>query len=251
MTDVADTTRERILAAARREFAAGRTPSLAEVAAAAGVSRATVHRIIGSRAELLALVGAGSDQDTAGRVLAAAAEVVGEAGLAGATMEEIADRADVSRATVYRLFPGKPALLRGLIRTYSPMLPVVDTVDAMADRPPEEVVPAVALAAYGALSARPGVIRTVLLEMATADAETEAAVRESVGAARAALGGYLERQMEAGRLRRVEPLLAVELLAGPVLVHVLLRPRLGLADADPRAAVLEIAGHWLRAMTTT
>src|ERR1700756_2701848 len=131
MTGSADATLDRILLAARHEFEAGRSPSLAEVGSAAGVSRATVHRLVGSRAELLRLLGVEPDQDSTGRVLAAAAEVVGEVGIARATMEDVADRAGVSRATVYRLFPGKEALFRGLIRVYSPLDAVLETVTRM------------------------------------------------------------------------------------------------------------------------
>ena len=254
MTGPADTTLDRILRAARHEFEAGRSPSLAEVATAAGVSRATVHRVVGSRAELLRLLDVEPDQDSAGRVLVAAAEVVGEVGIARATMEDVADRAGVSRATVYRLFPGKEALFRGLIRVYSPLDAVLETVTRMAGRPPEEVVPAMALAALRAAGPRPGVLRTLLFEATSAGPEAEAAMDEAAAATIRAVTGYLGAQMEAGRLRPMHPLLALQTLAGPVVFHILQRPllerlagvELGL---DPEAAVVEIAHHWLRAMS--
>jgi AcrR family transcriptional regulator len=44
-------------------------------------------------------------------VLDAAAEVVSERGLAGVTMSEIAERAGIGRATLYRYFPAVDALL--------------------------------------------------------------------------------------------------------------------------------------------
>src|SRR5207302_11274724 len=159
MTDLADTTYVVSLLSARREFDAGRSPSLAEVATAAGVSRATVHRVMGSRADLLRLLDVEPDRDTAGRVLAAAADVVGEVGLARASMDGIADRAAVSRATVYRLFPGKEALMRGLIRAYSPLDAVVQTVTRMAGRPPEAGVPELRLGAPPPASPPPGARR--------------------------------------------------------------------------------------------
>jgi AcrR family transcriptional regulator len=253
MSDPADTTRERVLVAARREFDAGRSPSLAEVATAAGVSRATVHRVVGSRADLLRLLDIAPDTDTAGRVLAAAAEVVGEVGIARATMEDVADRAGVSRATVYRLFPGKEALFRGLIRVYSPLDAVVETVTRMAGRPPEEVVPEMVLAAVRAASPRPGVLRTILFEVTSAGAEAEAAMAEAAGTTLRAVGDYLAAQMQAGRLRPMHPLLALQALAGPVVFHLLQRPLLerlpGVElEIDPEAAAVEIAHHWLRAM---
>lgn len=253
MTDLAGTTRERVLGAARREFDAGRSPSLAEVATAAGVSRATVHRLVGSRTDLLHLLDIEPDRDTAGRVLAAAADVVGEVGLARASMDDIADRAGVSRATAYRLFPGKAALLRALIRAFSPLDAVVETVTRMAGRPPEEVVPELVLAAHRAVSPHPGVLRTILFEWTSGGPEAEAALADAAGTTLRAVGGYLAAQMEAGRLRPMHPLLALQALAGPVVFHMLQRPLIGRLpgvelDLDPEVAVTEIAHHWLRAM---
>ncbi len=40
----------------------------------------------------------------------------------------------------------------------------------------------------------------------------------------AALGGYLEREMVAGRLEPMDPLLAVQALLGPLIFHLLTRP---------------------------
>lgn len=54
------------------------------------------------------------------RILAAAFELLGQSGLADLSMDGLAVRANVSRATLYRLFPGKPALFRELIKTFSP-----------------------------------------------------------------------------------------------------------------------------------
>ena len=58
------------------------------------------------------------------RILAAAVEMVGAHGLTTLAMDDLADRAEVSRATLYRVFSGKSALLAGLIESYSPLEPV-------------------------------------------------------------------------------------------------------------------------------
>src|SRR5512134_449230 len=104
----------RILAAASRVLAADPSASFAEVADAAGVSRATVHRYFRTRGELLTALDLQPDLGARGRVLAAAAEMVGRGGLAGLAMDDVAMQAGVSRATVYRLFPGKVALFEAL-----------------------------------------------------------------------------------------------------------------------------------------
>ncbi len=50
------------------------------------------------------------------QILRAALEVFGEAGVANTTLDEIADRAGVSKGTIYLYFPNKEALFRETVR---------------------------------------------------------------------------------------------------------------------------------------
>jgi AcrR family transcriptional regulator len=88
--------------------------------------------------------------------LDAALDLVGRDGLARLSMDELAATAEVSRATLYRLFPGKSALFDELIREFSPWEPVADVIEAMPDGRPEEVMPAVAQAIAEAMRGRLG-----------------------------------------------------------------------------------------------
>ena len=109
--------RARILDSARRLLE--RDPSATtvdEIATAAGVSRATFYRVIGSRGDLLEELGVEPDPAAGERILNAAAEMVGHGGLGSLSMDELAAAAGVSRASLYRLFPGKAALFRELVR---------------------------------------------------------------------------------------------------------------------------------------
>jgi hypothetical protein len=58
-------------------------------------------------------------------------------------------------------------------------------------------------------------------------------------------------QMAAGRLRMMHPLLALQMMIGPIFFHLLTRPFaervLGL-DIDGEQAVVDLARGWLRAM---
>ena len=108
------TTNQRILAAAREVLARDAGAPVATVATAAGLSRATVHRHFRTRADLLAALDLEPDPDARTRVLAAAAELIAGHGLAALSMDDLAALAGVSRATVYRLFPGKAALVEAL-----------------------------------------------------------------------------------------------------------------------------------------
>src|SRR5438105_7049482 len=90
--------REDVLARVRAAFAGGPAPSMDEMAAAAGVSRAGLYGLFGSRAALLEAIGAALPPAVPDRILAAAAELVAERGLGGLSLDEVAARSGASRA---------------------------------------------------------------------------------------------------------------------------------------------------------
>jgi hypothetical protein len=62
---------------------------------------------------------------------------------------------------------------------------------------------------------------------------------------------YLERQMEAGRFRKADPVLAMQAFLAPVMFHAVSRPVLeqyGLLNLSLDDAVQELTEGWLRAM---
>ena len=101
--------RQAILQAAGRILAADPAAPVSAVCTGAGVSRATFYRYFPSRAALLEALDLEPDPGTRERILAAAIELLERDGLARLSMDDVADRAGVSRASVYRLYPGKPA----------------------------------------------------------------------------------------------------------------------------------------------
>jgi AcrR family transcriptional regulator len=215
---------ERIVAAARRVLADDPTLPMAAVATAAGVSRATLHRHFRTRAELLAAAGVEPDVGTRQRVLAAAAELVARDGLEGLSMDEVAAAAEVSRASVYRLFPGKPALFEALLLTRSPFEPVIALLGQVGDRPPGEVVPAIHRMVASIAAANLGLLRAVYVEVWSGSPDAVAGAGRPLRAMIRSVGGYLERQMALGRLERMDPVLAVQCVLGPLVFHLLTRP---------------------------
>jgi AcrR family transcriptional regulator len=252
---MAEASRERILAGARGLLARGENPTVAQVAAEAGVSKASFYRSFSSRRALLETLRVEPEPDARERILDSALAIVGADGLARLSMDDLAARAEVSRATLYRLFPGKPALFTAILRAYSPLEPVSRLVSSMQDQPPEVVMPEIARTVYqtlyGSGAPRIGLLRALMLEMSSMGPDVEEAAREVVTTILGSVGLYVMTQMAAGRLRTMHPLLALQSFIGPIFFHVLTRPlleRVAGFDIEGEEAVMALAHNWVRAM---
>ena len=90
----------------------------------------------------------------------------------------------------------------------------------------------------------------MVFELTQGNPDTAEAMRHTMARGLPDLVGYLSRQMEAGRLRRMHPILAFQLLAGPIVVHQLTRPLAEplIAFSQSESELLdEILQAWLRA----
>jgi len=247
--------RDRILASARSTLARDDRASVAAIAAASGTSKAGFYREFESRAALLDALSLGPEPDARERILQAALELIGADGLTALSVDEVASRAGVSRANLYRLFPGKQALFMGVIHAYSPLDPVSRAATAMSDEPPEVVMPELARTIYRAVAGpdapRIGLLRAIFFEVSSLSPDAEAAAQELATAVFASVGAYVMRQMQAGRLRMIHPILALQSFVGPIFFHLMTRPlaeRLLGLHMDGEAAVTALAEGWLRAM---
>src|SRR6202171_4141319 len=249
-------TRERILGKARGLLAKGGSPTVAEFAAAAGVSRASFYRAFGSREALLQALDHQPEPGARDRILDAALELVGVHGLTALSMDDLAVDAEVSRATLYRLFPGKAALFTSLVHAYSPLEPVTELLTTHQSEPPEVLMPEIARTVYrtfyGEGESRVGVLRALFFEISSLSPDTAEGAQDAIRGMVGSLVLYLMTHMRDGRLRQMHPLLALQLFVGPILFHIITRPMveqmLGL-DIDGEQAVTLLAESWLRAMT--
>lgn len=247
--------RDRIVDRARVVLAMGGRPTVDDFAAAAGVSRATFYRAFRSRTELLETLSRPPEPESRDRILKAALELVGAGGLGALSMDRLADHAGVSRATLYRLFPGKSAVFTALVYAYSPLEPVIDLLRRREAEPPEVVIPEFARTIYRAVYAagenRTGILRALFFEVSRLAPDTEEAAQNLITKVVGAIAGYIVAQMSAGRLRPMHPLLALQSLVGPIFFHVLTRQAaehvLGL-QVEGEDAMAELASTWLRGM---
>ena len=236
---------------ASRLLARSDQASVDAIARAAGVSRTTFYRTFASRARLLAELKLEPEPDARRRIVDAAFELLQHRTLAELSMDELAVAARISRANLYRLFPGKSALFRALLLIYSPFEPAMALFRQIGDSPPEEFIPQLVLTAYRSVAGNSGVARTLLLEVTSMSPETQEPFGETGLRAFATLAGYLQAQMRAGRLRTINPILALQSLVGSVMMHVLSAPVLGqgrLPAPSGEDAVVQLAHIWLRGM---
>src|SRR5918992_1205574 len=218
------TIHRQVVSAARSVLVANRDAPISRIAREAGVSRATFYRHFGSRQALLEAVEVEPPQPARERILEAAAELIGQSGLQALSMEELATAAGVSRATVYRLYPSKAALFGEIVKAFSPFAPLVRVVTEHGNEPPETVIPLITRTFATVALPRIGIMRGVLLEALSVRPDAVRGVQPFMPDVLAAIGGYLVRQMGAGTIRPMHPLLAVQAVLGPIAFHLLSRP---------------------------
>lgn len=143
------TTRENILSAINRLAAErpGQRLTVAAVAATLGVSRQSVYRHVGGKAQLATLQAEAGHprltEDTRSRLLAAASRAFARLGYAGATLDEIAAEAGLTKGAVYWHFANKNELfleiLEWRLRQRLTVIPRQALDAARAKDPVEEI----------------------------------------------------------------------------------------------------------------
>lgn len=203
------------------------------IAREAGISRSTLlRRLGGTRAALDEAVRAtgvdpGGQLPVRSRALDAAAALISESGLAAATLEAIAIRADCAVHSLYMAFGGRDELLRIVFEHYSPIPDLEDVLDtATADL--TATVQRLYQALATALDREPRVAPAILAEVFARPTSptVQTLAHHVIPRMLEVLGTWLDTQVQRGRIRDSPTPLLIQQLIGPMLLHMLGRSAL-------------------------
>lgn len=204
---------------------------LADVARAAGISRATLYRRYRDKDELLAALEEAGHQvaprgDVTQRAVAAVEQVLLDEGFAGLTFEAVARASGLSEATLYRHFDDRAGLLAAFADAHSTRREARALLGRGASRLPlEEALTRFARHELEALSRARGIFRLV----AGAPRALAREVLERRGSERstlAALEAFLRARMCRGELAAGDPRVLAAAFVSPLLTFAVFGPEL-------------------------
>jgi AcrR family transcriptional regulator len=168
-------------------------------------------------------------------ILAATLELAGEVGIKGMSMDELAQRAGVSKATIYRRWPSKEILVLQALQSAMRPLDDVDT-GAMVD---DLRLCLGQMIARMSKKDRMNDVLPHLIEMATHDATLRTAVDDYVQNRRVPVRQVIERAIARGELAADTDIdTLVDALIGPIVYRRLLSG--GVLDADFLDRLIEL-----------
>ena len=172
--------------------------------------------------------------------------------LAALSMEELAAAAGVSRGTLYRLVPGKSALLQRLIEMYSPFEAIRLIISEHRADPPEVVFPLIGGAIVGLEGEGLGLMRAIFHEVTSGGAAVDG-MGPLFESALGTMTAYIAGQMAEGRIRPMHPILALQAFVGPIFFHLMTRPmveRIVPLPMDAESAVASLVASGLAGLST-
>lgn len=147
------------------------------------------------------------------QIIEAALEVFGECGLANARLQDIAERAGVSKGTIYLYFPNKEELFREMIRQTAVAAIERDEQGLAQGTPTAQLL--AFMRGYWAFVRSPVFItiyRLVLGELHQFPDLAKFYAHEVVARRQRLLGGIIRRGIDAGEFREIDPMVAARML---------------------------------------
>ena len=179
-------------------------------------------------------------------VLDAALALFVEKGFAATRVEDIATRAGLSKGAVYLYFPGKEAILEGLVRRA--VSPIADNALAFLDNyagDPRLVISTVLKMVAGRL-ADPKLVaipRLLIREIVNFPDFADMYRREVLDRVIPAVTRLIETGMREGYFRQLDAELTLRSIIGPVIAHMLISELFGIRPKDGLAIDRLIDNH--------
>ena len=180
------------------------------------------------------------------RIIDAALHVFASKGFEKATNKDIARAARIkSPGLIYHYFQDKADLFREVVQQRAPVLQLLDHSEDMVDMPPREALTLFATTFLKVVENRTAMPMFKLMLSEAARHSVVAEVFNKLGPNRAFafLTRYLERQMDAGVLRRMDTGAAVRCFIGPLIAYVITREVFVQADSKTLAPDTMVATH--------
>jgi AcrR family transcriptional regulator len=152
-------------------------------------------------------------EDRPEQIIKAALQVFGERGLANARLQDIAERAGVSKGTIYLYFPNKEELFREMIRQTA--VAAIERAEQAETRGSPTSQLLAYMRGYWAFVRSPVFItiyRLVLGELHQFPDLAKFYAVEVVDRAQKLLSGIIRRGMDAGEFREIDPMVAARML---------------------------------------
>jgi len=188
------------------------------------------------------------------QIIDGALQVFASKGFEKATNKDIARAAKIgSPGLIYHYFMDKRDLFQQVVQENAAVLQLLSQGDAMMDLPPREALTRFGAAFVATAENRTAMAMTKLLISEAVRHPPVAELFSSIGPGRglAFLTHYLQRQMDAGHLRRMDPGAAARCFAGPLVVYILTRDVFVMPDASslsPQTMVAAVVDIFLQGM---
>lgn len=218
---------------------------VAVIAATAGISRSTLWRRLGGAREILDEAVRATGVDPGGqppvrvRAINAAADLIGEKGLAATTLDAVANRAACSVYSLHAAFGGRDQLIRAVVEHNSPIRDIEDYLTSSEHADFREKVRGLLTTVATAFTRPPRVAPAIFAEI-FARPDSPAVRNFAAYSAPRVLGilnGWLDQEVQAGRILDLPRLLLVQQLLGPIILHVLARPAAPEMPAYPKTDI--------------
>ncbi|HEV2018319.1 MAG TPA: TetR/AcrR family transcriptional regulator [Gemmatimonadaceae bacterium] len=159
-------------------------------------------------------------EDRPEQIIKAALEVFGECGLANARLQDIAERAGVSKGTIYLYFPNKEELFREMIRQTA--IAAIERAEKNISHgtPTEQLL--AFMQGYWQFVRSPAFItiyRLVLGELHQFPDLAKFYADEVVARGQKLLAGIIRRGIDAGEFREIDPMVAARMLVAIIVMN--------------------------------